>query len=98
MVLAFAFVLFHLALVYFSVSFSVYFPVYFGFSQLALAQPIVPSISSGMFSWFRLMVFELMEHDGVHPRLLYYFDRSFTIFGKNSTEMADKFSFDLRRI
>jgi len=31
-------------------------------------------------------------------RILYYFDRPLTIFWKNSTEMADKFSFDLRRI
>ena len=31
-------------------------------------------------------------------QVLYRFDRSFTIFGKKSPEMADKFSFDLRRI
>jgi hypothetical protein len=30
--------------------------------------------------------------------LLYYYDQSFTILEKNYSEMADKFSFDLRRI
>jgi hypothetical protein len=31
-------------------------------------------------------------------RILYYFDQVFTILGKKWAEMADKFSFDLRRI
>jgi hypothetical protein len=40
-----------------------------------------------------------MRADEPHlHRLLYYYDQSFTILEKNYSEMADKFSFDLRRI
>jgi hypothetical protein len=35
-----------------------------------------------------------LSGDGV----LYYYDQSFTILEKNYSEMADKFSFDLRQI
>ena len=55
-----------------------------------------------------LITFILMNHMAlihvcIEERLsdlviLYHFDQMFTIFGKNSPEMANKFSFDLRQI
>jgi hypothetical protein len=51
--------------------------------------PFLALMSVGFFGRFR-------PHEV--SDILYYFDQSFTILEKIYSEMADKFSFDLRRI
>jgi len=41
---------------------------------------------------------QLCDHYPQNLSILYYYDQSFMILGKNYSKMADKFSFDLRQI